>query len=62
MELEILEDIVAQIAEEFHHKYIGESAVSDDTIAIAVDYTSFIINSFISLVNHYAEKELNDGS
>jgi hypothetical protein len=62
MELEILEDIVAQIAEEFHHKYIGENDVSDDTISIAVEYTSFIINNFINLVNYYAEKELKNES
>ena len=61
MELETLEEIVAEVAESFHHKYIGDNSVTDETIAIAADYTAFIINSFIDLVNARAEQELNNG-
>lgn len=62
MNLEILEGIVADVAEEFHHKYIGGETGNEDAIAIAVEYTSFIINMFIDRINSAAAEELNDNS
>ena len=51
---EDFENIVGQVAREFHDEYIAHPDRDDmDTMKIAVDYTMYILERFSKLVEEY---------
>ena len=61
MTLEQYENIVGQVAREFHDEYIGNGNRDEaDTLPIAVEYTMFILKRFSQLVEEFEDGKEQD--
>jgi hypothetical protein len=50
------ENVIGQVASDFHEKYIkNPNSDSPDTIEIAVEYTTFILSRFAKLVGEFED-------